>query len=72
MGASKGWSNPHFIVPFALSFPIAAVFFWWEWKIDQRGAVLPVALWKVKNMGLMCFVGLYLFAGIAVSLGFYR
>ena len=67
MGASKGWSTAYFLGPFCAAWPLGAAFFLWEWKLADDSAVLPASIWRIPNIGLMCFVALYLFSWIAVS-----
>lgn len=66
LGASRGFGTAHFLVPFCLSWPLALAFFYWEKRVGEAG-LLPPSIWKVKNMALMAFVGLYLFALVGVS-----
>ena len=65
LGAANGWGSAKFIATIVVSVPLAAAFFVWEWKIDEKKAVLPPKLWKIPNVVLVTFVTMYLFSWVA-------
>lgn len=48
-GPIDGWGSAAFIAPFVISFVCAAGFFFWEWSIPARSAVLPASVYQIKN-----------------------
>jgi uncharacterized membrane protein len=56
--ASDGWTKPKFIVPLILSLVIGAIFLIYEYKLEDHKAALPRSMWRVKNLGLMCFLAM--------------
>lgn len=61
-----GWQSPAFIAPFTISLVLLPCFCLWEVKLDERHAMIPVAIMKQASFLVLCFTG---YAGSAFSSG---
>lgn len=66
-GASYGWDKASFIAPIVLSAMLFPAFFWYESRLPETSALLPVKLWKVPNFGVFMALGLIVYGWWSIN-----
>jgi hypothetical protein len=59
-GAAYGWSHASFIAPIIISAILFPLFFVWEARIPTEYALVPPAVWKIPNFGVLILFALYI------------
>ncbi|KAJ9092463.1 hypothetical protein QFC20_007350 [Naganishia adeliensis] len=57
-GTTDGWTDAHFLAPFLISVFMFIAFFFWEARLDEEKALLPMRILKLPNLILLCFMSL--------------
>lgn len=60
-----GWGSPHIYLPLLAGIGLLATFLWWEGRNPQ--AMLPLALFKVRNFSFGNAATTFIYAGLAVA-----
>lgn len=55
-GTTDGWTDAHFLAPFLISVFMFIAFFFWEARLDEEKALLPMRILKLPNLILLCFM----------------
>ncbi|KAJ9095175.1 hypothetical protein QFC20_006714 [Naganishia adeliensis] len=57
-GEGSGWGRAQPIATLVIGLLLFPVFFWYESRIDQRTALIPSSIWKIRNVGVLTVVSL--------------
>ncbi|KIJ22953.1 hypothetical protein M422DRAFT_217711 [Sphaerobolus stellatus SS14] len=57
-GSITGWGTATVIVPLVLSVLLTATFFFWEARLPEGLAAVPLSMWKYENFTILITVGL--------------
>jgi hypothetical protein len=52
----RGRAQP--IATLVIGLLLFPVFFWWEARIDQRTALIPSSIWRIRNVTVLTVVSL--------------
>jgi hypothetical protein len=55
-GTTDGWTDAHFLAPFLISVAMFIGFFFWESRLHEEKALLPMKILKLPNLILLCFM----------------
>ncbi|GHJ87023.1 hypothetical protein NliqN6_3425 [Naganishia liquefaciens] len=57
-GEGSGWGRAQPITTLVIGLLLFPVFFWWESRIDQRTALIPSSIWRIRNVTVLTVVSL--------------
>lgn len=67
MGASYGWATASFLAPIIIGIVLFVTFFWWESRLVEDVALLPMSIWRIPNMITLIVFALVILGWWAVN-----